>query len=174
MQSTALAPRLRRSASRAIAHPRGARLHHATPPASPGDQARLQTEAAPWRFLTRYITGWVQADPAMIAGAAIDEYRFHDPLVGVFTGQRLSHYFEFLHAQFDCGGVRAQPTFYLHGPMDGCAQGEFTFFREAPQLGLTGIARIIVGPRGVIAETVAYDLNMATEMLRGPHVEATC
>jgi hypothetical protein len=52
--------------------------------------------------------------------------------------------------------------------MDGCTQGEFAFFREAPQLGLTGIARILVGPRGVMAETVSYDLNMATEMLRRP------
>lgn len=109
----------------------------------------------------------------MIAGAAIDEYRFHDPLVGMFTGQRLSRYFEFLRAQFDCDGVRTQAAFYLRGPMDGCAQGEFTFFREAPQLGLIGIARILVGPRGVMAETVAYDLNMATEMLRSPHVDAT-
>ena len=170
MQSTAPAPRLRRNASRAIAQPPGARMYHGASPASFG----LQIEAAPWRSLMRYITGWAQADPAMIAGAAIDEYRFHDPLVGVFTGQRLSGYFEFLHAQFDCDGVRAQPAFYLRGPMDGCTSGEFAFFREAPQLGLTGIARILVGTRGVIAESVAYDLNMATEMLRRPHIDATC
>ena len=92
----------------------------------------------------------------------------------MFAGQRLSRYFEFIHAQFDCDGVHAQPAFYLRGPMDGCAQGEFAFFREAPQLGLTGIARIFVGPRGVVAETVVYDLNMATEMLRSPHIDATC
>jgi hypothetical protein len=116
----------------------------------------------------RYIAGWAQADPAMIAQAASDGYRFHDPLVGVFSRQRLSRYFEFLHARFDCAGTRAQPAFHLHGPMDDCAEGEFAFFREAPQLGLTGIARILVGARGVIAETVSYDLNMATEMLRRP------
>ena len=173
MQSTALAPRLRRSASRAIALAPGARQYHGAPPASSGVQSGLQTEGAPWPFLVRYITGWSQANPAMIAGAVIDGYRFHDPLVGEFTGQRLSHYFEFLHAQLECDGVRAQPAVYLHGPMDGCAQGEFTFFREAPQLGLTGIASITVGPRGVKTETVAYDLNMATEMLRGPHSDAT-
>ena len=169
MSSTALAPRLRRNASRAIANPPGARLYRGALGSS-----GAQSEGAPWRSLVRYITGWAQADPAMIAGAAIDEYRLHDPLVGVFTGQRLSGYFEFLHAQFDCDGVRAQPAFYLRGPLDGCAQGEFAFFREAPQLGLTGIARILVGTRGVIAESVAYDLNMATEMLRRPHIDATC
>ena len=173
MQSTALAPRLRRKDSSAIAQPPGARLYGA-PAALSGVQSRLQTEAAPWRSLMQYLMGWAQADPAMIAGAAIDGYRFHDPLVGEFTAQRLSRYFEFLHAQFDCDGVRAQPAFYLRGPMDGCAHGEFAFFREAPQLGLTGIARILVGPHGVIAETVAYDLNMATETLRSPHIEATC
>ena len=165
MQSTALAPRVRRNASRAMAP--GA-LHHGPVPASP----KVQTEAAPWRSLTRYIAGWAQADAAMIARAAADGYRFHDPLVGVFARQRLSRYFDFLHAQFDCARVPAQPAFYLHGPMDGCAQGEFAFFREAPQLGLTGIARIVVGPCGVMAETVSYDLNMATEMLRSPRCSA--
>lgn len=162
MQSTALAPRLRRDSSRVIAHPTGARLYHGPPRV----QARFQSEAAPWQSLMRYIKGWAQADPAMIARAAADGYRFHDPLVGMFSVQRLSQYFKFLHAQFDCAGVRAQPAFYLHGPMDGSAHGEFTFFREAPQLGLTGIARILVGTGGVVAETVSYDLNMATEMLR--------
>ena len=109
----------------------------------------------------------------MIAGAAIDGYRFHDPLVGVFTGQHLSRYFALLHARFACDDVPAQPKFYLHGPMDGCAQGEFAFFREAPQLGLTGVTRILVGARGVMAETVAYDLNMATEILRSPRIDLT-
>jgi hypothetical protein len=103
----------------------------------------------------------------MIALAVADGYRFHDPLVGVFTRQRLPRYFKFLRARFDSAAVRAEPAFYLRGPMDGCpAQGEFVFFREAPQLGLTGMARILVGPRGVMAETVSYDLNMAAEVLR--------
>ena len=170
MQSSGLAPRLRRTASGAIAYAPRARLYHGTPPASAGVQSRLRTAAAPWQCLTRYITGWAQADPAMIAGAAIQGYRFNDPLVGVFAAQHLSRYFEFLHARFDHDGVRAQPVFLLRGPMEGCAEGEFIFFRESPQLGLTGIAHILVGPHGVMDETVAYDLNMATEML---HATAT-
>jgi hypothetical protein len=172
MQSTALASRLRHKASDAIPHALGARLYDVAPPASLAIESRPQTEAAPWRrSLLQYITGWAQADPAMIAGAVIEEYRFHDPLVGMFTGKRLPRYFALLDARF-AAGLRAQAAFYLHGPMDGCVQGELVFFREAPQLGLTGIARILIGTRGVMAETVAYDLNMATELLRGPHSDA--
>ena len=122
----------------------------------------------------RYITGWAQADPAMIAGASIDRYHFHDPLVGMFTSQRLFRYFEFLHERFGCDGVLAQPAFYLRGPMDGCVQGEVAFFREAPHLGLTGVTRILVGAHGVMTEIVAYDLNMATEILRSPRINPTC
>ena len=173
MHSTPPTPRHSRH-SRAIAHLLDARLYRGTPLPVSRIQSGLHTKAAPWRFLVRYISGWAQADPTMIAGAAIDGYRFHDPLVGVFTGQRLSCYFKLIHAQFECDGVQAQPAFYLRGPMDGCTQGEFAFFREAPQLGLTGIARILVGPRGVMAETVAYDPNMATETLRSRHIDPAC
>ena len=38
--------------------------------------------------------------------------------------------------------------------------------REAPRLGLTGITFITLGARGVLAEKVAYDLNLASEILR--------
>ena len=126
MSTTAFAPRLRRSAFGAIARSRGARL--CLPPASSRVQSGLPIEAAALPLsLARYIAGWAQADPAMIAGAAIDGYRFHDPLAGAFTAQRLSCYFEFLHARFDCAGAPAQPAFHLRGPMDGCAQGLFAF-----------------------------------------------
>lgn len=174
MQSTALTPRLRK-ASRAIAHPPRTHLNDGSRPASSGDHSRFQLQGAPGQEpFIRYITGWAQADPAMIAGATIDRYHFHDPLVGTFAGHRLSRYFEFLHARFACDGVPAQPVFYLRGPMDGRVQGEHAFFREAPQLGLTGVAHILIGARGVLAETVAYDLNIATEILRSPRVEPTC
>ena len=173
VQSTALAQRLRRNASHPIARADGTRLYLEVRPAWSWIETGLQAEAAPCRFLVRYIRGWAHADPAMIAEAAIDRYHFHDPLVGEFSGDRLSSYFEFLHTRFDCDGVRAQPAFHLRGPMDGCVPGKFAFFREAPYLGLTGIARILVGTRGVISETVAYDLNMATELLRRPHIDAT-
>src|SRR5262245_28230722 len=130
MQSTALAVRLRRTASRRIAHPPGASRYDGAPAASSAVQPGLQIEDSWRQCLTRYIKGWAHADPAMIAGATVDGYRFHDPLVGSFTAQRLSRYFDFLHARFACDGVPAQPTFHLHGPMDRCVRGEFAFFRE--------------------------------------------
>jgi hypothetical protein len=42
---------------------------------------------------------------------------------------------------------------------------ELQFWREAPRIGLTGVAEIEIGERGVVAERVAYDLNMASDML---------
>ena len=57
-------------------------------------------------------------------------------------------------------------AFFLHGPMkrQSHARG-LQFWREAPRIGLTGLAEIEIGKRGVIAERVAYDLNLASDML---------
>jgi hypothetical protein len=53
-------------------------------------------------------------------------------------------------------------AFFIRGPMDGpLSRGRLKFFREAPRLGLTGISFITIGEHGVIAESVAYDLNLA-------------
>ena len=53
--------------------------------------------------------------------------------------------------------------------MDGPRRrGRLTFFREAPRLGLSGITFITIGERGVVAENVAYDLNLASDVLRSP------
>jgi hypothetical protein len=56
-------------------------------------------------------------------------------------------------------------AFCLHGPMDA-DRDELLFWREAPWLGLVGTARIDIGERGVCAESVAYDLNLASDLLR--------
>ena len=45
---------------------------------------------------------------------------------------------------------------------------ELQFWREAPRIGLTGVAEIEIGERGVVAERVAYDLNLASEILCRP------
>jgi hypothetical protein len=42
------------------------------------------------------------------------------------------------------------------------------YWREAPHLGLTGHSEIVVTHRGIVSEAVAYDLNIACEMLRPP------
>jgi hypothetical protein len=44
---------------------------------------------------------------------------------------------------------------------------ELQFWREAPRIGLTGVAWIEIGRLGVSAEHVAYDLNMVSDLLRG-------
>ena len=56
--------------------------------------------------------------------------------------------------------------FVLRGPMDA-RSNELQFWREAPRIGLTGVAWIEIGPLGVSAEHVAYDLNMVSDLLRG-------
>ena len=45
------------------------------------------------------------------------------------------------------------------------AQVERQFWREAPRIRLTGVAEIEIGERGVEAERVAYDLNLASGIL---------
>jgi hypothetical protein len=42
---------------------------------------------------------------------------------------------------------------------------ELQFWREAPRIGLTGVAEIEIGERGITAERVAYDLNLASDIL---------
>jgi hypothetical protein len=42
---------------------------------------------------------------------------------------------------------------------------ELEFWREAPRIGLTGIAQIKASPQGVLAERVGYDLNLASDVL---------
>jgi len=41
------------------------------------------------------------AAPAKIVHAVADDYRFHDPFVGVFTKRSLSQYFEILKSGAD-------------------------------------------------------------------------
>ena len=43
---------------------------------------------------------------------------------------------------------------------------ELQFWREAPRIGLTGVAEIEIGEQGITAERVAYDLNLASDILR--------
>jgi hypothetical protein len=118
--------------------------------------------------LDRYLEGWAEANPGKICAATAHEYRFHDPLVGLFTRWSFPSYFECLQARFACTGAIATQdlAFSIRGPMDGSTwPGRLTFFREAPSLGLTGVTLITIGERGVIAEAVTYDLNSALDVL---------
>lgn len=59
--------------------------------------------------------------------------------------------------QAPTGGAirRADIAFFLRGAMDAPSPpGEFQFWREAPMIGLTGISKVKIGDRGVIADSV--------------------
>src|ERR1700704_3954528 len=109
---------------------------------------RVDREQAAQRWLLDYyLEGWAAADPARILEATAPNYHFHDPLVGLFSRPTLPQYFEILKAQCARSGAveRRDLAFVLRGPMRGSTD---QFWREAPRLGLTGIAQIVVGPYG--------------------------
>ena len=128
-------------------------------------------EARNWRrLLDRYLEGWAEANPVKIFAATAHGYRFDDPFVGRFSRWSIAAYFERVRARFARAGAFEERdfAFSIQGPMDGLSRrSRLTFFREAPQLGLSGITLITVGEHGVVAETVAYDLNLALDVLRG-------
>lgn len=121
-------------------------------------------------MLARYLEGWAEADPAKIADATAEDYDFTDPLVGSYSRRTLPQYFALLQSRFAAAGVaRMQDlAFTLRGPMSGPFNAtRRQYWREAAHLGLTGTSEILVTQRGVAAETVAYDLNLATDTLQG-------
>jgi hypothetical protein len=134
--------------------------------------AETITDTITWsRLLDWYLEGWAEANPAKIFAATAHGYRFDDPLVGAFSRWSFPVYFEHLRGRFSrAGAIKAGDfAFSIHGPMDGPRRrGRLKFFREAPRLGLTGVTVITVGERGIVAESVAYDLNLAADVLRNP------
>jgi hypothetical protein len=127
-------------------------------------QARIEAEV-----LALYVAGWSEADPDKIADATAAEFVLDDAFLGRFSSHTLPNYFEILRSRFGATAPTAQKdlAFALRGPMDG-PSGEpmRQYWREAPRLGLTGVTWIAVTPRGIVADSVAYDLNMACEILR--------
>jgi hypothetical protein len=133
------------------------------------DRVRDQN-ANPTSALSRYIEGWAQIDLEKILDATAPSYRFTDPFVGSFVGRSLHKYFDLLQDRFSRTGAisRRELAFFLRGPMKLQSHKELEFWREAPRIGLTGVAEIEIGERGVVAEHVAYDLNMASAILCRP------
>lgn len=123
-----------------------------------------------WRcFLDRYIEGWAEANLDKVVAATTNDYRFNDPLVGQFSRRSLPAYFEHLQARFARAGIihAREFVFFFRGPVEASScDRRREYFREAPRLGLTGIAFITIGDRGIATEHVTYDLNLATEVLR--------
>jgi len=130
--------------------------------------------ANPTSLLNRYIEGWAQTDLEKILDGTAPGYRFTDPFVGSFDGRSLHKYFELLQDRFFCTGEisRREFAFFLQGPMKLRSHKELQFWREAPRIGLTGVSEIEIGERGVAAEHVAYDLNLASDILC--HAPAFC
>jgi hypothetical protein len=119
-------------------------------------------------LLDSYRKGWAEADPDQILETTAPGYRFHDPLVGYFSQGSLHEYFNLLQDRLSRAGAisRHDIGFFLRGPMDHPSDPErLRFWREAPRCGLVGITEVEVGERGVIAERVAYDLNLASDIL---------
>src|SRR5262245_22221096 len=133
-----------------------------------GDVARRCDRKAIRRsLLDCYVEGWAEADFVKILAATVPDYRLHDPYVGSFSRWSLHKYFDRVCAGLSRMGTvsRADMAFVLRGPVDSRAEG-LEFWREAPRIGLTGITRIEVGQHGIISERVAYDLNLASDLLR--------
>jgi len=119
--------------------------------------------------LPDYLQGWSEADPAKIRAAVTASYRFHDPLIGTFSRRSLHEYFDLLQDRLLCSGpiVQLDVAFFLRGPMDELPSSTaLRFSREAPHVGLTGICEIELAEGGVVSETVEYDLNLASNLLR--------
>jgi hypothetical protein len=131
------------------------------------DRVRDQN-ASPTSQLNLYVKGWAQTDLEKILDATCPSYRFTDPLVGSFDGRSLHKYFDLLTDRLSCTGAigRRELAFFLQGPMKVRSHNELQFWREAPRIGLTGVAEIEIGEQGVVAERVAYDLNLASDILR--------
>jgi hypothetical protein len=118
--------------------------------------------------LDSYVEGWAEANIDKIFDATCPRYRFTDPLVGSFYDRSLHKYFDILQDRFSRTGTitKRELAFFLRGPLEGSSDGKVRFWREAPLIGLTGVTEIEIGERGVIGERVAYDGNLASDMLR--------
>ena len=119
-------------------------------------------------LLKCYLEGWAEANSAKIFAATAPGYHFRDPFVGSFFHSTLHEYFELLRDRLSRAGTigRTDVVFFLSGPMDRLAHaGKLQFWREAPRVGLSGVSEIEFGRQGVIAESVAYDLNLASDTL---------
>ncbi len=120
-------------------------------------------------LLDWYLEGWAKADLVKILAATAPGYAFCDPLIGSFSRRSLHDYFGLLQDRLCRAGVikRLDIAFFLSGPMLAASrQGELQFWREAPRIGLTGTSMIEVSQEGVLTESVAYDLNLASDLLR--------
>jgi hypothetical protein len=120
-------------------------------------------------LLLRYIEGWAAADATRIASAVTEDYSFLDPLVGCFDRNTLEEYFTILRRRVGFDSVCSQQSkICLNAlPTRRWPTGKLQFWRSIPECGLTGTSDIGMSGTRVHKEVVCYDLNLATEHLRG-------
>ena len=142
------------------------RVDHAEPKVVQFLDPVRDQNANPTSPLSRYIEGWAQNDLEKIFDATAPSYRFTDPFVGSFDVRSLHKYFDLLQDRLSCMAIsRRELAFFLQGPIKLRSHKELQFWREAPRIGLTGVAEIEIGERGVATDRVAYDLNLASDIL---------
>ena len=97
-------------------------------------------------LLDCYRQGWAEVNLAKILAATTRRYRFYDPLVGSFSRWSLHEYFDRVQDRLSrSGAIGLQDmAFFLRGPM-GVRPNELQFWREAPGIGLTGVAQVESG-----------------------------
>ena len=104
------------------------------------DRVRDQN-ANPTSPLDRYIEGWAQTDLEKILDATAP-IRSSEVSAG-----SLHKYFDLLQDRLSRTGAigRRELAFFLPGPMKLRSHKELQFWREAPRIGLTGVAEIEIG-----------------------------
>jgi hypothetical protein len=126
------------------------------------------------RLLLRYIEGWGEADAAKIADAVMADYIFLDPLVGRFDRDTLQHYFTILRQRVGFESIRTQQRKVCLDafPTPQWPARKLRFLRSIPECGLAGLSDIEICGARVHTEVVCYELNIATEYLRGAYASA--
>lgn len=121
------------------------------------------------RFLLRYIEGWAEADAAKIAAAGSADYSFVDPLVGSFDRNSLQDYFAILRRRvgFDSTRVLQRKVSLEAFSTPQWPAPVLRFWRSIPECGLEGTSDIEFSDARIRREVVCYELNIATEWLRG-------
>ena len=133
-----------------------------------GHDIRQQT-LVPDRFLLRYIEGWAEADAAKIAAAGSQDYSFLDPLVGSFDRDSLQDYFAILRRRvgFDSSCFSQRKVCLQLFPTPQWPAPHLRFWRSIPECGLSGTSDIEFSGALIRREAVCYEINIATEWLRG-------
>jgi hypothetical protein len=147
---------------------RVARTLYAPPTERRAHGTNLQVLASD-RLLRRYIEGWAEANATKIADVVTADYSFLDPLVGCFDRDTVQHYFTILRRRVGFDSLCSQQSKICLDafPTPQRPARKLRFWRSIPECGLAGTSEIEISGARVHKEVVDYELNIATEHLRG-------